>query len=92
MRLPTIEGVMRRRILVTFRVDPQVIQIILPSRFNLRAIGSARKLANPKSLTGDSIMSAHGWSLIVVTLAKAGGRQRLIQAGLGDHSEDLGGR
>jgi uncharacterized protein YqjF (DUF2071 family) len=33
MRLPTIEGVIRRRILVNFRVAPQVIQKILPSRF-----------------------------------------------------------
>jgi uncharacterized protein YqjF (DUF2071 family) len=33
MRLPTIEGVIRRRILVNFRVDPQIIQKILPSRF-----------------------------------------------------------
>jgi uncharacterized protein YqjF (DUF2071 family) len=33
MRLPVIEGVIRRRILVNFRVDPQVIQNILPSRF-----------------------------------------------------------
>jgi hypothetical protein len=33
MKLPTIEGIIRRRILVNFRVDPQVIQNILPSRF-----------------------------------------------------------
>jgi uncharacterized protein YqjF (DUF2071 family) len=33
MRLPTIEGVIRRRILVNFRVDPQIIQELLPSRF-----------------------------------------------------------
>ena len=33
MKLPTIEGIIRRRILVNFRVDPQVIQSILPSRF-----------------------------------------------------------
>jgi uncharacterized protein YqjF (DUF2071 family) len=33
MRLPTIEGVIRRRILVNFRVDSQIIQKILPSRF-----------------------------------------------------------
>ena len=33
MRLPTIEGVIRRRILVNYRLDPQVIQPILPSRF-----------------------------------------------------------
>lgn len=33
MRLPTIEGIIRRRILVNFRVNPQAIQNILPSRF-----------------------------------------------------------
>ncbi|HEU0184496.1 MAG TPA: DUF2071 domain-containing protein [Blastocatellia bacterium] len=33
MRLPTIEGVIRRRILVNFRADPQIIQNILPPRF-----------------------------------------------------------
>ena len=33
MRLPTIQGVIRRRILVNFRIDPQVMQNQLPSRF-----------------------------------------------------------
>lgn len=33
MRLPTIEGTIRRRILVNYRVDPAVIQRLLPSRF-----------------------------------------------------------
>ena len=33
MRLPAIEGVIRRRILVNFRVDPEVIQRVLPPRF-----------------------------------------------------------
>lgn len=33
MRLPTIEGIIRRRILVNFQVDPMVIQNLLPSRF-----------------------------------------------------------
>jgi hypothetical protein len=33
MRLPVIEGVIRRRILVNFRVDPQVMQAQLPARF-----------------------------------------------------------
>jgi uncharacterized protein YqjF (DUF2071 family) len=32
MRLPVIEGIIRRRMLVNFRVDPEVIQSILPSR------------------------------------------------------------
>jgi len=33
MRLPVIQGVIRRRILVNFRVDPSVMQAQLPSRF-----------------------------------------------------------
>jgi hypothetical protein len=33
MRLPTIEGTIRRRILVNYRVNPTVIQRLLPSRF-----------------------------------------------------------
>lgn len=33
MRLPTIQGVIRRRILANFRVDPKVMQRLLPSRF-----------------------------------------------------------
>jgi uncharacterized protein YqjF (DUF2071 family) len=33
MRIPNIEGVIRRRILVNYRVDPSVIQQQLPSRF-----------------------------------------------------------
>ena len=33
MRLPTIQGVIRRRILANFRVDPEVMQRLLPSRF-----------------------------------------------------------
>ncbi len=33
MRLPTIQGVIRRRILANFRVDPEVMQRQLPSRF-----------------------------------------------------------
>jgi uncharacterized protein YqjF (DUF2071 family) len=33
MKLPRIQGVIRRRMLVNFRVDPEVIQRQLPSRF-----------------------------------------------------------
>jgi len=33
MRLPTIQGVIKRRILANFRVDPEVMQNQLPSRF-----------------------------------------------------------
>ncbi len=33
MRLPVIHGVIRRRILVNFRVDPSVMQTQLPARF-----------------------------------------------------------
>lgn len=34
MRLPTIEGIIRRRILVNYRVDPQIIQNLLPAPFS----------------------------------------------------------
>ncbi len=33
MRLPVVQGVIRRRILVNFSVDPGVMQAQLPSRF-----------------------------------------------------------
>ena len=33
MRLPTIQGVIRRRILANFRVDPEVMQRQIPTRF-----------------------------------------------------------
>jgi uncharacterized protein YqjF (DUF2071 family) len=33
MRLPAIQGVIRRRILANFRVEPHVMQRLLPSRF-----------------------------------------------------------
>jgi hypothetical protein len=36
MRLPVIEGLIRRRILVNFRVDPEVMQAQLPSRFRTK--------------------------------------------------------
>ncbi len=34
MKLPTIEGVIRRRILVNYRVDPDAIQRLIPRRFS----------------------------------------------------------
>jgi len=39
VRLPVIQGVIRRRILVNFRVDPAVIQAQLPSRFTPKLQG-----------------------------------------------------
>src|ERR1043166_2387439 len=33
MRLPQIHGIIRRRILVNFRIDPEVIQRQLPPKF-----------------------------------------------------------
>src|SRR5213082_1452333 len=33
MRLPVIQGLIRRRLLINFRVDPQVMKRHLPSRF-----------------------------------------------------------
>lgn len=39
MRLPIIEGLIRRRILVNFRVDPEVIQSHLPAKFKPKLHG-----------------------------------------------------
>src|SRR5687768_13584521 len=33
MRLPTIQGIIRRRILANFRIDPEVMQKQIPARF-----------------------------------------------------------
>ena len=33
MRIPTLQGTIKRRLLVNFRVDPELIQKILPTRF-----------------------------------------------------------
>jgi hypothetical protein len=40
MRLPVIQGVIRRRILVNFRVDPDVMKAQLPSRFTPKLQGN----------------------------------------------------
>lgn len=39
MRLPVIQGIIRRRILANFRVDPEVMQSELPSRFRPKLQG-----------------------------------------------------
>ena len=39
MKLPVIQGIIRRRILANFRVEPQVIQRQLPSRFRPKLQG-----------------------------------------------------
>jgi hypothetical protein len=41
MRLPQIHGVIRRRILVNFRVDPLVMQRLLPEPFRPKLLGDA---------------------------------------------------
>ncbi len=33
MKIPTLQGIIRRRILVNYRAEPEVIQKILPPRF-----------------------------------------------------------
>ena len=45
MKLPAIEGVIRRRLLVNYRVDPRVIQPLLPPRFR-------PKLHNGQAIAG----------------------------------------
>jgi len=39
MKLPVIQGVIRRRILANFRVDPKVMQLQLPARFTPKLQG-----------------------------------------------------
>lgn len=39
MRLPKIHGVIRRRMLVNFRVDPKVMQRFLPNPFRPKLLG-----------------------------------------------------
>ena len=41
MQLPTIHGLIRRRILVNFRVDPEVMQRLLPEPFRPKLLGDA---------------------------------------------------
>jgi hypothetical protein len=41
MRLPRIHGVIRRRILVNFRVDPKVMQQLLPAPFRPKLLGDS---------------------------------------------------
>jgi len=45
MRLPVIQGIIRRRILANFRVDPETMQREIPSRFQ-------PKLQNGKAVAG----------------------------------------
>ncbi len=45
MRIPTIQGIIKRRILVNYRADEKVVQRILPSRFR-------PKLYNGKAIAG----------------------------------------
>jgi hypothetical protein len=41
MRLPTLHGVIRRRILVNFRVDAEIMQRVLPAPFRPKLVGDA---------------------------------------------------
>jgi hypothetical protein len=41
MKLPAVSGVIRRRILVNFRVDPAVMQPLLPAPFRPKLVGGA---------------------------------------------------
>lgn len=45
MRLPAVEGVIRRRLLVNYRADPEVVQRLLPAPF-------APKLQGPYAIVG----------------------------------------
>ena len=50
MRLPTIRGVIDRRILVNFRVTPKVLENFLPSPFRPQAAPRFQKPAYPARL------------------------------------------
>jgi len=39
MNIPAIEGVIRRRILLNYRVDPEVVQGVLPANFRPKLVG-----------------------------------------------------
>jgi hypothetical protein len=41
MRIPAVAGLIRRRILVNFRVDPAVIRLLLPSPFRPKLLGDS---------------------------------------------------
>jgi hypothetical protein len=41
MRLPLVQGVIRRRILVNYRVDPEVVQRLLPAPFRPKLLGDS---------------------------------------------------
>ena len=41
LRMPAVQGLIRRRILVNFRVDPEVMQRLLPSPFRPKLLGSS---------------------------------------------------
>ncbi len=45
MKLPTLQGIIKRRILVNFRADPETVQAILPDSFR-------PKLHNGKAIAG----------------------------------------
>jgi len=59
MRLPVIQGVIRRRILVNFRVDPGLMQAQLPPRFRpkLHQGHSIANLPNPTRIGPPEIRS-----------------------------------
>ncbi|MDF1789732.1 MAG: DUF2071 domain-containing protein, partial [Verrucomicrobiales bacterium] len=39
MKIPAINGIIRRRILLNYRVTPKIVQAILPGRFRPKLIG-----------------------------------------------------
>jgi len=41
MRFPNIEGMIRRRILINFRVNPKFIHALLPAPLRPRVVGGA---------------------------------------------------
>jgi hypothetical protein len=66
MRLPAIDGLIRRRILVNFRVDPDVIQPQLPVPFRPKLLGDAAMvgicLIRLEQIRPSFIPASVGWS------------------------------
>jgi hypothetical protein len=86
MRVPALQGMVRRRILVNFRVDPEVIQRQLPSPFRPRLV-AGRAMAGiclirleqlrPRNLPGVlGVSSENAAHRVAVTWTDAAGGQR----------------
>jgi hypothetical protein len=83
MKIPTIEGLIRRRILVNFRVDPKVIRPLVPESFEIRTVkGFAMagiclirlERMRPKSIAGRVGLSSDNVAYRIAVQWKSGKR------------------